>query len=200
MHTETGPLGDSENYTKYEYNTRGNLSRKTVYTDGEASLWQYTYNSRDKVNREINPDGVNTVYTYNLSDELTKTTVTSADGTETSVQQTVYDGIGRVVKEINPVQTGAACTVNTYNAKGFLTKTENALGHEHNYVYDTWGNVYYETLANGFRYVYSYDSMNRKQTVRTREQAGELIRPLQVFAYGQSGCDAKVTTTDAGKE
>ena len=195
VRTETGPLGDSENYTKYEYNTRGNLSRKTVYTDGEASLWQYTYNSRDKVNREINPDGVNTVYTYNLSDQLTKTTVTSADGTETSVQQTVYDGIGRAVKEINPVQTSSACTVNTYNTKGFLTKTANALGNEHNYVYDTWGNVYYETLANGFRYVYSYDNMNRKQTVRTREQTGELIRPLQVFAYGQSGCDAKVTTT-----
>ena len=195
VHTETGPLGDSENYTKYEYNTRGNLSRKTVYTDGKASLWQYTYNSRDKVNREINPDGVNTVYTYNLSDQLTKTTVTSADGTETSVQQTVYDGIGRAVKEISPVQTSSACTVNTYNTKGFLTKTANALGNEHNYVYDTWGNVYYETLANGFRYVYSYDKMNRKQTVRTREQTGELIRPLQVFAYGQSGCDAKVTTT-----
>ena len=43
--------------------------------------------------------------------------------------------------------------------------------------------------------MYSYDKMNRKQTVRTREQTGELIRPLQVFAYGQSGCDAKVTTT-----
>ena len=40
VHTETGPLGDSENYTKYEYNTRGNLSGKTAYTDGKASLWQ----------------------------------------------------------------------------------------------------------------------------------------------------------------
>jgi len=68
--TETGPMGDANNYTYYQYNSKGNVLVKTVYIDGVANPTVYQYNSKQQIISEVGPDGTRTDYNYNAAGEL----------------------------------------------------------------------------------------------------------------------------------
>ena len=186
VQTITLPGGNSNNYIFFEYNSIGEVMKSVKYIDGTPFITQYFYDNAHRITKQINPDNTVTDYVYNLAGQVVTTTVTSPNGQIVSVIETVYDNLGRVIKEISPI---GGETQYFYNNAGFVFKQTDALGHSTLFEYDYYGNVTKQTLANNSVITLTYDSMNRK----TSEKFNGVL--LEEIVYSAVNRNAVVTTT-----
>ena len=207
--TETGPLGDTNNYIKYEYNSKGLPTKMIVYMDGVPYTTTYTYNSRYELTKEVAPDGVITEYVYNASGELLRTKIISANQQQQSVERTVYDSMGRVVQEIAPNQynpahdivsqdqylNSSAGTRYEYNDAGFIISKTDPLGNVITIINDSYGNVVKEVMPNGSYVKTTYDEINRKTGSSFYDHTTQEEKLMEVISYDKAGVNKQVTTT-----
>ncbi|MBQ5664365.1 MAG: RHS repeat protein, partial [Akkermansia sp.] len=92
------------------------------------------------------------IYEYGVQDSLLCTTVRLADEVGTLLSQTLSNGFGQTVQQVQPTTTEAMLSsISEYNAKGQLVKQWQSTGDAATaptlYEYDSFGNVVKQTLA-----------------------------------------------------
>ena len=168
----TDPLGG---VTTYTYDVLGNMLT-TVNPDGGVN--QYFYDPLYRIDYTIDPEGGTVSYTYNgRGQTLTETATLSA--VQNAVTTTAYDIVGRVdsvtaavsasqnaVTQYTYDPCGRTATVTdpmgaetgyTYDLRGQLIQTEDALGNIQTTAYDAMGRTASQTDANGVTRTFVYD-------------------------------------------
>lgn len=139
------------NRTEYEYDSKGNLTKRTV-TDGTSlRVWQYTYNSAGLLISEKGPrTDVNqtTSYTYDAQGNIA--TITNPLGRITRFTQ--YDAHGRPLQIID--ENNATIQL-TYDSRGQLLSASRA-GLTTQFSYDGVGQLLSVQKADGTILNYSY--------------------------------------------
>jgi len=208
--------------TEYEYNERGNVTRKTEYNLGAPYTTYYEYDEYDNKTKEslINMQSVYTEYKYEDLNPgagfavVTKDMrlVTEQKDPEGNVTRYKYDGFGRVLKTID---ARGNATENYYDAKGNLMWTKDAKGYYTYYNYDTQGNMTYmkdaennETTyvyTNGYMTsqtqggattTYTYDAMGNMLTESRPKPNNESGSLTTTYTYDNNGRQVKVTNPD----
>ena len=163
----SGSPSTSDGVTRTDYDA---LNRKTLQTnpDGSTETWTYSgstttfldelshqwvrnTDSLDRLISVIEPSNLETDYTYDLLDDLTRVDQGSGSGNSADhARMFQYDSLRRLTKVCNPegFATGsAACSVNgPWSAQ---------------YTYDADSNLWMKTDANGVTSSNNYDALNR---------------------------------------
>lgn len=217
--------GPANNIHQYGYDSAGNL---TSYTDPLGNIVQFNYNTNRDLSNVVDPRG-NTIIaiTYDTSGRVasyqeggntftyqyvssTLTRRVEADG---SIWQYIYDGFGRIVQIINPLnetetrQFGANGRIArhvrfdgssrdyTYNSEGYITGISDTLGRSIAYAYDQDLNkVTSTTLANGAVILNSYDTQGNLTEV-LRDPGGALESRTS-YEYNTLGLMTGMTEAD----
>lgn len=188
---------DGGGIRKTQYDVDG-LHRRTAerYIQGSTTLWQ-TSTDFDKVgNVEASTDrrGYTTTYVYNKQNQLKTMTQPDPDGagtvyTTSPVWTYDYDKVGNLVQTTDP---RSHKTVNTYDARNRVTKTErkdglngDAIVNSTTTTYDFAGRTLAITDPLGRKTYFRYDSRNRiietddaynTRTLSTYDAVGNVIR------------------------
>jgi RHS repeat-associated protein len=123
LRTVTDSLGRQ---TSYDYNTHGLMTTATfaVGTADEAHVIN-TYDGSDRLTSSTDEIGRVTTYAYDALDRLITLTLPDPDGAEEEYESPVYhyqyDEVGRLIKEIDPLERE---TSYTYNGLGQLVRIE----------------------------------------------------------------------------
>ena len=159
---------------KYYYDACGNVTGVKIY-DGAvgagASTYKYTETSYDAIGR------VTTVLTKSGSDVLSTVSYT-------------YDLAGNVLTEA----TNGMTVTNTYNIRGELISTRDALGGTESYTYDKNGYMLTKTDRSGTLFTYAYNALG-KVTSETATKAG---KTTQRRAYSYSSTGAVISESGGG--
>ena len=159
---------------KYYYDACGNVTGVKIY-DGvagaDASTYKYTETSYDSLGR------VTTVLTKSGSDVLSTVSYT-------------YDLAGNVLTEV----TNGMTVTNTYNLRGELISTGDALGGTESYTYDKNGYMLTKTDRSGTLFTYAYNALG-KVTSETATKAG---KTTQRRAYSYSSTGAVISESGGG--
>ena len=208
--------------TDYEYDERGNVTKKTEYNIGIPYVTNYEYDEYDNKKKEslVNKPGIYTGYKYEDLNPGTGYAVITKDmrlvteqidpeGNHTYYK---YDANGRVLKTIDP--RGFA-TENYYDAKGNLMWTKDAKGYYTYYDYDSQGNMTYMKDAEnnettyaytggymtsqtqgGITTAYTYDAMGNMVTESRPEPNDETGTLTTIYSYDNNGRQIKTTNFD----
>ncbi len=142
---------------KFEYDTRGNVTKYTDLYGGEAT---YTYDSGDNLLTSTDPLGNTTTYTYDANGNLA-TSVTPLGKTTTYT----CDDKGLLTSVIN---SDSSTNTYSYDNKGNLVSATDTGGNSWTYGYDTQGShMTSSTTPLGNKTTYTYDA-NQRLTKETR--------------------------------
>ncbi|HOM01976.1 MAG TPA: hypothetical protein PLH43_04020, partial [Acetivibrio sp.] len=152
-----------------------------------------------------------TEYSYGDEDEENvkeELTVTVSDGKRNSTTKTVYDGYGKKIKEISPIQyekhgDDADGTQYFYDWNGRLkTVVETLVDDEDNkveyitkYTYDNAGNLQTEQMPDGTIYIYEYDELNRLKYKKFKKNEW-VVSPVILEEYDYQAVDKTVKLSD----
>ncbi len=178
--------------TVLEYDTKGNLLRKTVTSTSGAvvnEVWSWTYNSAGLTASETDPRGATTTYQYNAAGQLTRQL--NALGQATSY---AYDANGMVSRITEP---SGLSRYFYYTPRGWLkamTLSAGGVNLATAFAYTPDGQIKSAAFPNGYTITYSYDaglrnngwSDNRGQRVNhTLDAAGNATEEQHRNANGQ---------------
>ncbi|TYQ14885.1 UNVERIFIED_CONTAM: RHS repeat-associated protein [Acetivibrio alkalicellulosi] len=157
---------------KFEYDSAGNIKEVQVkrnngaYTTIASATYDYLGNALTKTDGNNNT----TTYTYNAFGKLRSVT-TPSDGTiNSNTINYQYDVMGNLSykqdKKGSPIVINDANTYFTYDNHGRLltSKEESTTGSDSigvSFKYDVYGNLRFETDANGYVTEYRYDDVDR---------------------------------------
>ena len=149
--------------TRYFYDRNGNLIRTATQINlpGQAEAWATTINTfrhNRLMSSQIGGTGVNgitTYYTYDLAGNILTKTV------------------------------GAAITRFTYNNRGQLTRTTDALGQNETFTYDINGNLLTKTDRNGTLFRSTYDNMGR--LIRQEAVQNNVLTAQRAYTFTATG-------------
>jgi RHS repeat-associated protein len=160
----TEELDEANIKTQYEYNTKGNLIKKTeAVGTPDLRVTEYQVNElgqttqvirkgRTEANGTITPDA-RWLIEYDAQGQISKTT-----DPEDGVRQYVFDRVGNLVSYTNPLNKTTRFEV---DAAGNLVKVTDAMNRIQTYVYDKVGNLTVMTDAREKQTAATYDAMNR---------------------------------------
>jgi RHS repeat-associated protein len=205
----------SSSYSGYilETSTYDQFGDLISSTDGKGNTTTYTYDllGRLLTKTQPDPDGSGplpapvTVSVYDANGNLISASLATANPQETT--STVYDGLGHVVKTVNPDGT---YTTAEYDPDGNLVYATDAMGRVTQYIYDALdrqiavinpdssvtrteydggGRVVGQTDANGNTSQYAYDKLGRKI-----EQIAPYANPTQITPVDDSSGSPSFTT------
>ena len=149
------------NPTIYEYDGHGNVIQQTEFPEVDGTVAQVEtfreYDTDSQLISEINPNSMETTFTYSTKGELLGRIIDV--GGLNLTEELTYDIAGRVLTNkdprgnqvINTYDTNGnltsltardgSVTSHEYNGKGLVIKTTDALGNYTLYEYDTLGNM-----------------------------------------------------------
>lgn len=200
--------------SQFEYDDKGNLTKRTMTADGVSRVSTYQYNAAGQLIHVTNPgaDGKNvTTLTYDKQGNLASVT----NALNQSIHFTQYDANGRLLSLTDP--RGRSTTF-TYDANGRRTSiTTGALVSK--FTYNANGQRASVSLADGSILDYAYDDAHRLTDVidtrdtnlhLTRDAAGNVTQRTmtvasgavvrsRAFAYDQRGRLLQVTGNSGQK-
>jgi YD repeat-containing protein len=153
-----GPNGDATDYT---YDARGRVAAKTIYPNGSAATWTYTYDGFGLLYTQTGPDGQVTTWNRDPS-SMRVTSVTHNDKDGTSTENFSYDANGDVLED--KVVRGSSVGLDQvfhYDALGRVYQKIGQNGQSLTYAYDGNGNPLSVADATGHTIAYQYDTLNR---------------------------------------
>jgi RHS repeat-associated protein len=193
---ETDELGVK---TRYEYDAKGNLTRKTealglpeqrtteYQVDAGGRPTSITRKGRTEANGTVTQDATWQI-SYDSAGQITETT-----DPESRKRSYTYNRLGQLAKYTDP--RGNATTYET-DAKGNLTKATNALGHVRSFSYDKNNNLADSTDARGKAMQMAYDAMNRRiQITNALGGQSKLRYDAQGAEIGQTDEDGRTRTS-----
>jgi RHS repeat-associated protein len=164
------------------YDASGNLLSSSVKLSAtETATTTYEHDGAGNRTASVDPLGRRTEFTYDSNgNKLTETsTRTLPDGsTRTMVSQFRYDGLNRLVKEIDSL-LGETST--TYNAIGKVASKTDKNGNVTQYEYDPAGNLERTLFADGTSETAKYDAEGRR--IESTDRGGRTT----VFKYDTTG-------------
>lgn len=166
--SETVSNGTDSRTTTFEYNTNGELIRKTM-PDGKYVTFTYSVTGH---RLSSNADGKITTYSYDQRNRLIG--VTTALNETTSYE---YLPVGQLSKIIDPKGRE---TIFTYSAAGNLISKRDPAGALTQYTYDNNGNTLTETNPRGQLKQISYNELNQVVGIQTPDDQ-------QFFTYDVNG-------------
>ena len=174
--------------SQFEYDDKGNLTKRTMTADGVSRVSTYQYNAAGQLIHVTNPgaDGKNvTTLTYDAQGNLASVT----NALNQSIRFTHYDANGRLLSLTDP---NGRSTTFTYDANGRQTSiTTGALVSK--FTYNANGQRSSVSLANGSILDYAYDDAHRLTDVidtrdtnlhLTRDAAGSVTQSTMTVASG----------------
>ena len=176
------PGGISEQLT---WNAAGKLVRRT---DGEGHEWRTTYTPQGLPARVTNPQGGESVYTYDASGRATS--FRTSDMPDGSAVTYGYDAYGRLESFTTP--GGGRVTVEFDGTMDRIRRETDQAGHTTTYERDANGNLLRVTDALGKTMTLTYDAMDRLISVRDRTGAES------TYTYDAAG-HLQSTTNGAGE-
>jgi RHS repeat-associated protein len=163
----------------YNYNSKGQITGKTVYpASGQSLTTSYEYDISGNISKVISSDGKETQFVYDLAGNQTQA-ISFTNGLATATTQYFYDAFNRLTKVISPnaevtaytyLPTGELSTITDpkgkvrtfeYDKLGRLFKKTDSLGQIYQLSYDDSGNLIQEIDPNGNIKKYSYDELNQ---------------------------------------
>lgn len=197
--TEIGATGTTK-ITTYEYDSRGNPSRRTVSVDGQTRVWTYVYNAAGQIEREDGPrtdvQDV-TLYAYDAQGNLS----TRTDANNLVTRYTEYDAHGKLLTKVDPNGTttrygydrrdrlvsttvtpaggsGGETSRYVYDGAGLLSRMQMPDGSGLNYVYDGAGRLTGVRDDLGNRIAYTLDAASDQVREDSYDPAGNLAQTL----------------------
>ena len=179
---------DESNFTKYEYDANGNLSRvmsglSSPY-DIARSVTQYRYDSLNRIISNTDPSGKKETYQYDDNGNLT--TKIDRNGKSASYQ---YDGLNRPIIIQSSFNGQIEKTEYSYNKLGNPIKMVDNQGVS-TYEYDNLGRPVQIMRDNGISLNYAYDILDQK-TGMTLKQTSDILMDIK-YDYNVIGNLTKV--------
>jgi RHS repeat-associated protein len=193
--------------TTESHDGKGNVLQRV---DGEGGVYAYEYDGRDRVIRSVDPLGEETLTAYSddgapfdprlAAGQGGAVTVTDPNG---RTKTTVYDGVGRVMREIDELGASTVftrdvpsagrvgvlrtdrmgrTTAEYHDGIGRLVQSTDELNHATQYVYDLQDNLTRIVDARGKETSYTCDALGRL----TGEELPEL-GDIVAFTYRANG-------------
>ena len=138
--------------TDYTYDDRGLL---TVITDPSGASLTNVYDIAGQKIKEIDPSGTESIYYYDILGRLTRKDVGS-NRSDTRIWKYVYDKLGRMTAETDPMGNTAYVT---YDANGNKLVETNKRGYQNQYQYDAINRMTNMTDAAGNKVSKVYDPL-----------------------------------------
>ncbi len=184
------------------YDKYGRIIKQEIQNGSESIVKEYEYDYADRITKETDGNGGETLYEYNYAGQVTKQTnalgdsistvydmagqaltVTDANGNTTSTE---YDKLGRAIKAITPFDENSGGETKTYYDKNSNTlktsvKRSENLYSTTEYKYDVMGNAIAQIVENGNEDIvtqYEYDLAGR---------ITEMITGLTAYSETPSG-------------
>jgi RHS repeat-associated protein len=145
------------NAISMKYNLQG---LRTEIKDPDAGTTTNSYNSYGELYQEINPKGIQTIYTIEpttgLITQRDRKNITTAS-TETSYYR--YDPVskGRLYEKVICAKDKIAYTYDYMDRVLTQTETVGAYPYTHSYQYDAYGRIYKETYPSGYYVINTFD-------------------------------------------
>lgn len=178
----------SDGLTTYTYDALGRISNiarpsgtvnwqyqgpTATFTDENGHAWQRTSDGLGRLVKVVEPGGLTTTYSYNLSDNLLcvdqwGSSTPGASCSSSHLRQFTYDALSRLITAYNP-ETGTIC----YGLWSSDGKCING--------YDPNGNLIAKSDGRG-TISYSYDELNRI-TSKTVTQPNLAVTPSTCYQY-----------------
>lgn len=188
-------INEPNRTTTFTYDSKGNLTQRTLTADGQTRTWNYTYNANGQITQSDGPrTDVSdiTSYVYDASGNLTSIT----DALGHSSQITAYDAHGRPLTLQDP---NGLITQLSYDARGRLV-SRNEGGEITRYAYDGAGQLVKTTAPSGAFIAYTYDSAHRLTQIDD-EQGNKITYTLDLMGnrtqekvYDPSGILARASS------
>lgn len=144
--------------SEYAYDRRGRQISVTLRdVGGQDPTNQVAYDAFDRIVSRTDAMGRTTQYAY--SDSARSTTVTSPEGVAVTM---IHDAFGQQVETRQTLPDGSIAIQRwTYDNRGLLVRTTDALGHDTVQTYDARGQLLRTTDATGRSVAYTYDAAGR---------------------------------------
>ena len=145
--SQTNPDGSSQ--------TRSYSGSTVTVTDENRNQWQRTSDALGRLINVLEPNGANTVYSYDALDNLLKVNQNGNGTTDTprTPRTFTYDSASRLLCASNPENSSGTCPA-TAGSGAYVAGTTG-------YTYDANGNVATKTDARVISTYYYYDALNR---------------------------------------
>ena len=184
-HRVTTVTSDGVSYTKYFYDSLGNVSKtvtgmtaadldagESEYSDS-CAVTSYTYAPYiNSVSSVTNPDGTTHNYSYNYLGMLTDESWTKNGNTSGEISYN-YDGFGQLVSKT----AGNKAETFKYDLLGNVVESNGENG-KTNYFYDDLGRLKTEKTDSGIVKKYAYDYNNNRTSFKVYTNFGDLQQDL----------------------
>ncbi len=172
--TLSGASGNIGQYS-YEYDSRGNQTKKTEIKNGESLVTTYTYDALSRLSQVTEPDGTVTSYTFDTNGNIASKTVLHPEGYvftqgETSLSDVTshivtytYDAKNRILTETEAVEGSSDFSGTksyTYDDNGNLTAKTTGGDYEaktESYIYDAFGRMTEYKIGEVTKASYTYN-------------------------------------------
>ena len=184
-HRVTTVTSDGASYTKYFYDSLGNVSKtvtgmtaadldagESEYSDS-CAVTSYTYAPYiNSVSSVTNPDGTTHNYSYNYLGMLTDESWTKNGNTSGEISYN-YDGFGQLVSKT----AGNKAETFRYDLLGNVVESNGENG-KTNYSYDDFGRLKTEKTDSGIVKKYTYDYNNNRTSFKVYTNYSDLQQDL----------------------
>ena len=179
---DTGIEADKDIVTEFVYDARNRLITRKEKLD--ASTWGntlYSYGLRDQLTKSVDPEGHETRTAFN--EQLWKTSDTAENGSADVVTEYVYDADGRMLTyRAKNSSTGDQETIYAYDKLSRVVTTTWPDAGKHIYTYDKASNRISSTDPNGTVSVASYDD-NSRLTAKALSLASGIVGATATTAW-----------------
>lgn len=168
--SDTGPAGTvrctkdgNGQETRYDYDARGNLTKRTPPSPVSSPLGatSYTYDSLSRPVTQTDGKGQKRTFAYDTRDRVTRVEFFRADGTKESEVSYSYDAAGNLTERSDVSGT----TRYDYDARNRLTEQDYPSQPDNRYSYDAVGNLTAFSDGGGTTlYAYASDNTVRQLT------------------------------------
>lgn len=175
------------NTTDYDINYRGLLLKETkALGTSNAQVVKYEWHQSLPLPLKKTTHNLITEYQYDTNSRIVEQKVTARSTNEARVWSYQYDlhhnGVIKKVQEYTPLGLG---NISTFDLKGNLLTTTNALGHSIKYSdYDLFGNPASKIDINSIKTKFKYDEMGRL-TESKELSKGKKVNKFKYNAMGQ---------------
>lgn len=172
--------------SEYAYDRRGRQISVTLRdVGGQDPTTQVAYDAFDRIVSRTDAMGRTTQYAY--SDSARSTTVTSPEGVAITM---IHDAFGQQVETRQTLPDGSIAIQRwTYDNRGLLVRTTDALGHDTVQTYDARGQLLRTTDATGRSVAFAYDAAGR---VLRRIEDPDGLQLTTRYAYDGAGRQLEV--------
>ena len=209
-------ITSQDSVTDYTYDSLGRLAKKTLNTDYDTEIEEFTYNANNQIISHklsnLYLTSMETSYTYDSGGLLTRQETLYSDGTRI-IETFAYDSRGRLTGAVYNNGTGTASISYTYDSYGRILSQNNVNGYLEtespgvtSFTYDNQGRP--NTISGK---TINYDANNRISSVGTTrvsyDNAGRITsiedaKASTSFTYNQYGevSSTRLRDKEASKE